>query len=86
MNKEVAKDFENYLFNNSWEQIQKDWKEIYSKDNQGLLADEFCKNIKSLPHCPHCNSKVIPSIEKDYAWQCLNCDEDFIDSEVYYIK
>ena len=33
-------------------------------------------------YCPHCNKEVIPSKIVGYAWQCLDCDEDFYDFEV----
>lgn len=33
-------------------------------------------------YCPHCNKEVIPSKIVGYAWQCLNCDEDFYEFEV----
>lgn len=31
--------------------------------------------------CPHCGAPVTKSDLPDYAWQCLDCDEDFYNFE-----
>ena len=33
--------------------------------------------------CPHCRKPVIPSELPQYKWQCMDCDEDFLDFECY---
>ena len=36
--------------------------------------------------CGRCGGKLIPSaIDSGYDWQCLNCDEDFYDCEIFVI-
>ena len=37
---------------------------------------------KKVHLCPHCNRPLIPSEIKGYAWQCLECEEDFYNIEV----
>lgn len=37
---------------------------------------------KSCPHCPRCGTRLIASDIPGYAYQCLNCDEDFYFCEV----
>lgn len=36
--------------------------------------------------CGRCGSKLIPSEIDGYDYQCLECDEDFYDFEVYVIN
>lgn len=33
--------------------------------------------------CPHCRKPVILSEIDGYKWQCLDCDEDFMNFECY---
>lgn len=36
--------------------------------------------------CGRCGGKLIPSmVDSGYDWQCLNCDEDFYDFEIFVI-
>lgn len=36
--------------------------------------------------CGRCGGKLIPStIDSGYDWQCLSCDEDFYDCEIFVI-
>lgn len=32
--------------------------------------------------CPHCKKEVVKSEINEYAWQCVECDEDFYDIEI----
>lgn len=52
----------------------------------GYDEQNFCPNCGSdmrIRLCPHCKKPVIPSGVDGYAWQCLDCDEDFFDIECY---
>lgn len=40
----------------------------------------FIKDL--LPCCPTCGSKLTPSRHGGYDWECLECDSDFIASEI----
>lgn len=40
----------------------------------------FIKDL--LPCCPTCGSKLTPSRHNGYDWKCLECDSDFIASEI----
>ena len=35
----------------------------------------FIKGL--LPACPQCGSRLVPSRNPEYEWECLECDEDF---------
>ena len=36
--------------------------------------------------CGRCGGKLIPSmVGSEYDWQCLDCDEDFYDCEIFVI-
>lgn len=35
-----------------------------------------------LPPCPKCGSKLVPSRNQSYYWECLECDEDFNECEI----
>ncbi len=71
---------------------------LYNDDSEGAIVDdEFLQEtfdkglsigievgfIKDLcPLCPVCDSKLVPSRNKSYDWECLECDSDFIASEI----
>lgn len=40
----------------------------------------FVKDL--LPRCPKCESRLIPSRNGAYDWECLECDENFTESEI----
>lgn len=40
----------------------------------------FVKDL--LPKCPVCDNVMIPSRNNGYDWKCLECDSDFIASEI----
>jgi ribosomal protein L37AE/L43A len=37
--------------------------------------------MNTQPLCPHCNKPLKKSRNKEYAFECLNCDEDFYEFE-----
>ena len=38
--------------------------------------------MKTLHYCPKCGRQLIKSNSKGYAFQCIECDEDFYSLEV----
>lgn len=48
--------------------------------NQIGIEVGFIKDL--LPCCPTCGSKLIPSRNDGYDWDCLECESDFVASEI----
>lgn len=46
------------------------------------LGIEVGKIQDMLPCCPKCGGRLVPSRNDRYDWECLECDEDFISSEI----
>ena len=50
------------------------------------MRSNFCPHCGTemmIRLCPRCKRPVVPSWVDGYAWQCLDCDEDFFDIECY---
>ncbi|MDR1739154.1 MAG: hypothetical protein LBR45_00145 [Bacteroidales bacterium] len=43
-------------------------------------------NIETQNLCPHCNKPLQKSRNKEYAFECLDCDEDFYSIEIKTAK
>ena len=52
-------------------------------ENENSIQSE---EVEPVILCPHCRKPVIPSEVSDYVWQCLDCDEDFMDFECYKVE
>lgn len=37
-------------------------------------------------HCNRCGGHVLKSLQKDYTYQCLNCDEDLFEFETHVVE
>lgn len=81
-----------------WNNGNEDLYILYNDDSEGLIEDVeklhqaiddnlqiglevgFVKDL--LPRCPKCESRLIPSRNCAYDWECLECDENFTENEI----
>lgn len=62
--------------------IETDLQMIYAIRDGKQIGIEvgFIKDL--LPVCPKCGSRLVPSRNPEYEWECLKCDEDFKTFEI----
>lgn len=68
------------LYDDDSERACDDANDIRFHNGEFGIEVGFVKEL--LPFCPKCGNRLVPSRNPEYTWECLECDENFNDSEI----